>query len=46
MRVYGPVVPGGPGLGLQLKGHVLDRRFRLNAYGGTNEAGLTVDLQF
>ena len=46
MRVYGPVVPGGPGLGLQLKGHVLDRRFRLNAYGGTNEAGLTMDFQF
>lgn len=46
MRVFGPVVPGGPGLGLQLKGHVLDRRFRLNAYGGTNEAGLTVDLEF
>jgi hypothetical protein len=46
MRVFGPVVPGGPGLGLQLKGHVLDRRFRLNAYGGTNEAGLTMDLEF
>jgi len=46
MRVFGPVVPGGPGLGLQLKGHVLDRRFRLNAYGGANEAGLTVDLEF
>lgn len=46
MRVFGPVVPGGPGLGFQLKGHVLDRRFRLNAYGGTNEAGLTMDLEF
>jgi hypothetical protein len=46
MRVFGPIVPGGPGLGLQLKGHVLDRRFRLNAYGGTNEAGLTMDFEF
>jgi hypothetical protein len=46
MRVYGPVVPGGPGLGLQLRGHALERRFRLNAYGGTNEAGLTVDFEF
>lgn len=46
MRVYGPVVPGGPGLGLQLRGHALDRRFRLNAYGGTNEAGVTVDFEF
>jgi hypothetical protein len=46
MRVFGPVVPGGPGLGLQLKGHLLDRRFRLNAYGGTNEAGLTMDFEF
>lgn len=46
MRVFGPVVPGGAGLGFQLKGHVLDHRFRLNAYGGTNEAGLTVDLEF
>ena len=46
MRVFGPVVPGGPGLGLQLRGHALDRRFRLNAYGGANEAGLSVDLEF
>jgi len=46
MRVFGPVVPGGPGLGFQLKGRVLDRRFRLNAYGGANEAGLTMDLEF
>lgn len=46
MRVYGPVVPGGPGLGLQLRGHALDRRFRLNAYGGASEAGVTVDFEF
>lgn len=46
MRVFGPVVPGGPGLGMQLRGQVLERRFRLNAYGGTNEAGLTMDLEF
>jgi hypothetical protein len=46
MRVFGPVVPGGPGLGLQLKGHVLDRRYRLNAYGGSNEVGMTMDLEF
>jgi hypothetical protein len=46
MRLYGPVVPGGPGLGLQLRGHVLDRRFRLNAYGGASEAGLAVDVEF
>jgi hypothetical protein len=46
MRVYGPVVPGGPGLGLQLRGRALDRRFRLNAYGGASEAGVTVDFEF
>lgn len=46
MRVFGPVVPGGPGLGFQLKGRVLERRFRLNAYGGTNEAGVTMDVEF
>lgn len=46
MRVYGPIVPGGPGLGLQLKGHLLDHRFRLNAYGAEKEFGLTMDLEF
>jgi hypothetical protein len=46
MRFYGPVVPNGPGLGFQLKGRVLDRRMRLNAYGTTDEAGLTLDIEF
>jgi hypothetical protein len=46
MRVFGPVVPNGPGLGVQLKGHVLERRFRMNAYGTGDEAGLTLDLEF
>lgn len=46
MRIYGPVVPGGPGLGLQLRGHVLDRRFRLNAYGAEKEFGLAFDVEF
>lgn len=46
MRVFGPVVPNGPGLGVQLKGRVLDRRFRMNAYGTGDEAGLSIDLEF
>lgn len=46
MRVYGPVVPGGPGLALQLRGRALDRRFRVNAYGSPSEAGVVVDFEF
>jgi len=46
MRFYGPVVPNGPGLGFQLKGRVLDHRMRFNAYGTTDEAGLTLDIEF
>jgi len=46
MRIFGPIVQGGPGLGLQLEGRALDRRFRLNAYGLTDEVGLTVAVEF
>lgn len=46
LDVYGPITPGGPGLGLQLKGHVVEHRFKLKAYGSTNEGGVTVDIEF
>lgn len=46
MRLFAPIVPGGPGLGFQLKGRMLERRFRLNAYGGASEAGLSMEIEF
>lgn len=46
MRLFGPVVPGGPGLGFQLRGYVSDYRLRINGYGSASEAGITFDLEF
>lgn len=55
MRISGPVVNDGLGLGLRLEGYVLDMPFQLKAYGGTVhdgmseteiEAGITFDLEF
>jgi hypothetical protein len=51
MRISGPVVNDGLGLGFRLDGHVLDLPFQLKAYGsrgydGRNEAGITFDLEF
>lgn len=51
MRISGPVVNDGLGLGFRLEGHVIDLPFQLKAYGGTgsdgtSEAGITFDLEF
>lgn len=46
MRLFGPVVPGGPGLGFQLRGDLFDHRMRIQGYGGPSEAGITFDLEF
>jgi hypothetical protein len=46
LEVYGPVVPGGPGLGLQMKSRVADHGVRMKAYGSMDEAGFTIDINF
>jgi hypothetical protein len=46
LKVHGPVVQGGAGLGLQMNGRVKDHRIRMRAYGTMDEAGVTVDFEF
>jgi hypothetical protein len=46
LKVHGPIVQGGPGLGLQMNGRVKDHRIRMRAYGSIEEAGVTLDFEF
>lgn len=46
MRLYGPIVSGSPGLGFQLRGHVSERQFEVQAFGSTDEVGLEVHFDF
>lgn len=46
LKLYGPIVSGAPGLGLQLKGRLAARDFKLKALGSTDEASLGLEIEF
>ena len=46
MRIYGPIVSGSPGLGLQLRGDVSDHAFEFQAFGSADEVGVEIRFGF